>query len=138
MSFRFLKSIQLTLYSNPAEYMAIEDTYSPVIHRISQAIRRRAVKLDEAVAPPPDILIKWSHPPSELVNKSSNMLEKLIKTADVKKGTICPPITLAITHLIISQFPPQPNSNAIEKSPSPSQVSTYKPSLVAKSVKKSP
>ncbi|ESZ98043.1 hypothetical protein SBOR_1574 [Sclerotinia borealis F-4128] len=69
----------------PAEYMAIEDTYSPVLHRISQAIRRRAVKPGEGVLPPPDVLTKWSHPPAELVQKSSNKLEKLIEIADVKK-----------------------------------------------------
>ncbi|KAF7879394.1 hypothetical protein EAF04_000590 [Stromatinia cepivora] len=68
-----------------AEYMAIEDTYSPVLHRINQAIRRRAVKPDEGVPPPPDVLIKWSHPPTELVDKSSSQLTKLIETADVKK-----------------------------------------------------
>ncbi|KAA8568722.1 hypothetical protein EYC84_007721 [Monilinia fructicola] len=55
----------------PAEYMAIEDTYSPVLHRISQAIRRRAVKPDEA--------------PAELIDKSMTNLEILIKTSDVKK-----------------------------------------------------
>ncbi|APA10393.1 hypothetical protein sscle_06g051630 [Sclerotinia sclerotiorum 1980 UF-70] len=70
---------------DPVEYMAIEDTYSPVLHRINQAIRRRAVKPDEGVPPPPDVLIKWSHPPSELVEKSSSQLTKLIETADVKK-----------------------------------------------------
>ncbi|KAM0155016.1 hypothetical protein ACHAQE_006997 [Botrytis cinerea] len=69
----------------PAEYMAIEDTYSPVLHRISQAIRRRAVKPDEGIPPPPDVLTKWSHPPTELVEKSSGQIEKLIRIADVKK-----------------------------------------------------
>ncbi|KAI9645932.1 ATP-dependent DNA helicase yku80 [Ciborinia camelliae] len=69
----------------PAEYMAIEDTYSPVLHRISQAIRRRAVKPNEGVLPPANILTKWSHPPSELVDQSRTELETLIARADVKK-----------------------------------------------------
>ncbi|QSZ30883.1 hypothetical protein DSL72_000441 [Monilinia vaccinii-corymbosi] len=69
----------------PAEYMAIEDTFSPVLHRISQAIRRRAVKPDEGIPPPPDVLTKWSHPPSGLVEKSMTKLETLIKASDVKK-----------------------------------------------------
>lgn len=81
-------SVVLTLYSKPAEYMAIEDTYSPVLHRISQAIRRRAVKPDEGIPPPPDVLTKWSQPPAELIDKSMTNLEILIKTSDVKKGNI--------------------------------------------------
>ncbi|RAL59315.1 hypothetical protein DID88_006920 [Monilinia fructigena] len=69
----------------PAEYMEIEDTYSPVLHRISQAIRRRAVKPDEGISPPPEVLTKWSRPPAELIDKSMTNLETLIKTSDVKK-----------------------------------------------------
>lgn len=70
---------------NPAEYMAVEDTYSPVLHRINQAIRRRAVQPDEPVQPPAEILIKYSHPPAELVQASKTQLENLISAADVKK-----------------------------------------------------
>jgi ATP-dependent DNA helicase 2 subunit 2 len=66
--------------------MTIEDTFSPVLHRINQAIRRRAVKPDEGVTPPADILTKWANPPPELVSQSNPILEKLIKAADLKKG----------------------------------------------------
>ena len=95
-------SISLTLCSEPAEYMAIEDTYSPVLHRISQAIRRRAVKPDEGIPPPPDVLTKWSHPPTELVEKSSGQIEKLIRIADVKKGTttLANPISSSISLIV--------------------------------------
>ncbi|KFY63939.1 hypothetical protein V496_03567 [Pseudogymnoascus sp. VKM F-4515 (FW-2607)] len=70
---------------NPVEYMAIEDTYSPVLHRINQAIRRRAVQPDEPVQPPPEVLMKYSKPPADLVKASATELEALIKAADVKK-----------------------------------------------------
>jgi ATP-dependent DNA helicase 2 subunit 2 len=66
--------------------MPIEDTYSPLVHRINQAIRRRAVQPDEAVTPPADILIKYSVPPPELVSESASELNKLVAAADVKKG----------------------------------------------------
>ncbi|KFX94772.1 hypothetical protein V490_04177 [Pseudogymnoascus sp. VKM F-3557] len=70
---------------DPVEYMAIEDTYSPVLHRINQAIRRRAVQPDEPVQPPPEVLMKYSKPPADLVKSSATELEALIKAADVKK-----------------------------------------------------
>ncbi|KFY35002.1 hypothetical protein V494_06292 [Pseudogymnoascus sp. VKM F-4513 (FW-928)] len=70
---------------NPVEYMAIEDTYSPVLHRINQAIRRRAVQPDEPVQPPPEVLMKYSRPPADLVKASATELDDLIKAADVKK-----------------------------------------------------
>lgn len=94
--------IRLILYSKPAEYMAIEDTYSPVLHRISQAIRRRAVKPNEGISPPPDVLMKWSHPPSELVEKSTAKLETLIKASDVKKGSVLSNSLSNFFHLTIS------------------------------------
>jgi ATP-dependent DNA helicase 2 subunit 2 len=66
--------------------MPIEDTYSPIIHRINQAIKRRAVRPDEPVQPPAEILIKYSHPPEELVKKSEAPLSKLVAAANIKKG----------------------------------------------------
>jgi ATP-dependent DNA helicase 2 subunit 2 len=70
---------------NPCEWAAIDDTYSPVLHRIQQAIRRRAVKPDEPVQPPAEILVKYSHPPEELVKASKRKLDALIDAAEVKK-----------------------------------------------------
>jgi len=57
--------------------MKIEDTYSPIIHRVNQAICQRAVYPDEEVKPPP----------SKLVAKATSELQTLIDVADVKKGT---------------------------------------------------
>lgn len=80
----------LTRNSNPTEYMPIDDTYSPIVHRINQAIRRRGVQPNEAVTAPADILTKYSIPPPELVSDAVTELEKLVKAADVKKGKLFP------------------------------------------------
>ncbi|KAF6222766.1 hypothetical protein HO133_000814 [Letharia lupina] len=70
---------------NPAEYMNMTDTFSPVLHRMDQAVRWRAVHPTEPVPPPYDILTRYSNPPKELVAGSKKRLEKLIAAADVKK-----------------------------------------------------
>ncbi len=62
------------------------DTYSPVLHRLDQAVRWRAVHPTKPVPPPYEILIRYSKPPEELVTKSKRRLEKLVTTASVKKG----------------------------------------------------
>jgi ATP-dependent DNA helicase 2 subunit 2 len=66
--------------------MAIEDTYSPMIHRLNQAIRRRAVEPEVPVGLPAEILMKYSKPPQELVEKSASELNRLIEVAKVLKG----------------------------------------------------
>ncbi|KAI4219831.1 MAG: hypothetical protein L6R36_008051 [Xanthoria steineri] len=70
---------------NPSEYMPMTDTFSPVLHRIDQAVRWRAVHPTEPVPPPHEILVRYSNPPEELVKRSKKRLEKLMAAADVKK-----------------------------------------------------
>ena len=70
----------------PTEYAPVEDTYSPIIHRINQVIKHRAIHPNDPLPPPYDILLKYSHPADEVVGKSRKHLEKLIKACDVKKG----------------------------------------------------
>ena len=70
---------------NPAEYMNMTDTFSPVLHRIDQAVRWRAVHPTEPIPPPYEILTRYSHPPEELVAGAKKSLEKLAAAADVKK-----------------------------------------------------
>ncbi|CAL8576307.1 ATP-dependent DNA helicase yku80, variant 2 [Xanthoria parietina] len=70
---------------NPSEYMPMTDTFSPVLHRIDQAVRWRAVHPTEPVPPPHEILVRYSNPPEELVNRSKKRLGKLMAAADVKK-----------------------------------------------------
>ena len=70
---------------NPAEYMNMTDTFSPVLHRIDQAVRWRAVHPTEPVPPPYEILTRYSNPPTELVARAKKKLDRLIAAADVKK-----------------------------------------------------
>ena len=70
---------------NPAEYMPMSETYSPVLHRIDQAVRWRAVHPTEPVPPPYEILTRYQHPPKPLLAKSKRQLEAVIAAADVKK-----------------------------------------------------
>ncbi|CAO1599934.1 ATP-dependent DNA helicase yku80 [Xanthoria calcicola] len=70
---------------NPSEYMPMTDTFSAVLHRIDQAVRWRAVHPTEPVPPPHEILVRYSNPPEELVNRSKKRLEKLMVAANVKK-----------------------------------------------------
>ena len=69
----------------PMEYAPMDETYSPMLHRINQVIKHRAIY---PTSEPPDamaILTKYSHPPEDLVKQSHRTLEKVIKAADVKK-----------------------------------------------------
>ena len=70
---------------NLCEYMQMIDTYSPVLHRIDQAVRWRAVHPTDPVPGPYEILTRYSQPPEELTSKSKHRLEKLIAAADIKK-----------------------------------------------------
>ncbi|KAE8375654.1 SPOC like C-terminal domain-containing protein [Aspergillus bertholletiae] len=70
---------------NPVETFPIDDSYSPVLHRIDTAIRARAINPDQPIPPPSERLTKFSHPPEDLVQRSQKQLEKLIELADVKK-----------------------------------------------------
>ena len=68
-----------------AEYAPMDETYSPMLHRINQVIRHRAVYPGTEVPPPYEILTRYSHPPAELAQESQKALDKVIKAADVKK-----------------------------------------------------
>lgn len=70
---------------DPAEYMAMDETFSPLYHRLEQAKRWRAVHPNDPVPPIPDILTKYSKASKELQNNAQAALKQLIKAADVKK-----------------------------------------------------
>ncbi|KAE8350802.1 ATP-dependent DNA helicase II subunit 2 [Aspergillus coremiiformis] len=70
---------------NPVETFPIEDSYSPVLHRIDSAVRARAINPNQPIPPPSERLTKFSHPSEDLVQNSKEHLEKLIELADVKK-----------------------------------------------------
>jgi len=69
----------------PAEYMAMDETFSPLYHRLEQAKRWRAVHPNDPVPPIPEVLTKYSKPPEELQNNAQAVLKHLIEAADVKK-----------------------------------------------------
>jgi ATP-dependent DNA helicase 2 subunit 2 len=69
----------------PAEYMPMDETFSPLYHRIEQAKRWRAVHPKDPVPPIPEVLTKYSKQPEELQSDAQSTLEQLIKAADVKK-----------------------------------------------------
>ncbi|KAI9852654.1 MAG: ATP-dependent DNA helicase II subunit 2 [Thelocarpon superellum] len=69
----------------PVEYVAMQDTFSPVLHRIDQAVRWRAIHQATTVPPPTEILTRYSKPPPELVERNQIQLDELRAAADVKK-----------------------------------------------------
>lgn len=89
----FVDDLSLSEYDRtdegePAEYMALEDVFSPLLHRIEQAKRWRAVRPLEPVPPIPDVLLKYSKQPDDLQQKSKAALKRLANCADVKKGSL--------------------------------------------------
>ncbi|KAK7744373.1 ATP-dependent DNA helicase yku80 [Diatrype stigma] len=67
------------------EYAAIEDVYCPHLHRINQVVRHRAIYGGNTIPPIPPILVKYSHPPEDLIEKCRPVLDDLIETAAVKE-----------------------------------------------------
>lgn len=65
----------------------IEDSFSPVLHRINAAIRSRAVHPNDPIPPPAKTLTQFSQPPEQVLQNAERHLKKLIEVADVKKGT---------------------------------------------------
>lgn len=68
-----------------AEYAPLDDTYSPMLHRMNQVIKHHAVHPDGEPPGPPEILTRYMNPPPDLVKQSQRSLDKVIKAADVKK-----------------------------------------------------
>jgi len=68
------------------EYLLPEDVYSPLVHRINQVISYRAVHPNAPLPPPFNILVKYSHPPGDLIKGSEKVRQKMIEAFNVKKG----------------------------------------------------
>ncbi|GLA47312.1 ATP-dependent DNA helicase II subunit 2 [Aspergillus niger] len=85
---KYVKSMELTDMDengDPTESLPIDDSFSPVLHRIDSAIRHRAIHPNDPIPPPASVLTKFSHPPDDLVEKSKKYLDKLVAVSDVKK-----------------------------------------------------
>jgi ATP-dependent DNA helicase 2 subunit 2 len=85
-NFSYFIKTRLMHHREPTKYAPVEDTFSPIIHRINQCIRHRAMNPEDPLPPPYEILTKYAQPPEELLEKSRGYLEKLTKACDVKKG----------------------------------------------------
>lgn len=68
------------------EGLPIDDSFSPVLHRINAAVRARAIHPNDPIPPPSGRLTKYSHPTEDQLEKSKKYLETLMEIADVKKG----------------------------------------------------
>ncbi|KAJ5165723.1 uncharacterized protein N7500_007553 [Penicillium coprophilum] len=63
----------------------IDESFSPLLHRIESAVRYRAVHPSDPVLDPQSGLTEFAHPSEEIVKNSKSHLERLMSTADVKK-----------------------------------------------------
>jgi ATP-dependent DNA helicase 2 subunit 2 len=63
----------------------MEETFSPILHRVNAALRYRAAHPTAPIQQAAEILTRYSQPPTELVQHSRASLADLIKSADVKK-----------------------------------------------------
>lgn len=95
---------------NPAEYAALEDLYSPIIHRVNQAVRARAVAQDGKIAAVPEILKKYAEPPEMLIKQARPQIDTLKKVASLKKGMILDCAMMEKTHTDTSAVPPKAQS----------------------------
>ncbi|KAK5636689.1 hypothetical protein RRF57_012401 [Xylaria bambusicola] len=89
------------------EYAAVEDLFSPPLHRINQVIRHRATYPTQPIPPTPAILLKYANPPEDLVAKARSDLEDLIDKASVKKGKISLATTVIMLSTNIRLVPPK-------------------------------
>jgi ATP-dependent DNA helicase 2 subunit 2 len=64
----------------------MQDTYSPVVNRINQALRHRATHPNGKMPTPYDVLTRYTKPPAELLAASSKHLAALVAEADIKAG----------------------------------------------------
>ncbi|KAF2455774.1 SPOC like C-terminal domain-containing protein [Lineolata rhizophorae] len=70
---------------NPCEYAALDDIYSPIVHRVQKTLQFRAVNTTEEIPPPASILTKYSQPPEGLIQQAQPYLQKVLAAANVKK-----------------------------------------------------
>ncbi|KAI5304600.1 ATP-dependent DNA helicase II subunit 2 [Ascosphaera pollenicola] len=67
------------------EMLPMDEYFSPVIHRVQQAIKQRAVDPEQHVPDLAEAIDRLTRQPEELKEQSKGVLEKLIGIAEVKK-----------------------------------------------------
>ncbi len=75
----------MSLMDDEEEIMAMEDTFSPVLHRIEGAIKYRAIHGPGNLPDEPEAFKAYREQPKELQERSKAALAKLIEAAEVKK-----------------------------------------------------
>ena len=78
----FVDAMDLT---NQDDEFSLDESFSPVVHRVEDSIKHRAVKPKEPIPEASDVLTRYSKPSAEAISASHAALERLAKTADVKK-----------------------------------------------------
>lgn len=91
--------------SKDIAFAELGDTYEPRLHRLQQAIRHRAVHENKPIPPPFEMIIKFMHPPREILNNSALSWKNVQNAADIKKGKLSSGIYAML--LIIYQSPPK-------------------------------
>jgi hypothetical protein len=79
-------SILILSCSEPSEYAPVEETFSPILHRINQVVKHRAIYPFDPLPPPHAILTKYAHPPKSVLDGSKPHLENLINACNIKRG----------------------------------------------------
>ncbi|KAJ6785724.1 hypothetical protein PWT90_07098 [Aphanocladium album] len=80
-----LDSYGMNAEDEPAEFAPFDETYNPIIHRINNAVKHRAVHPDKPIEDIPSVLLRYANPPQDLIDRVQDRIEDLIKEADVKK-----------------------------------------------------
>ncbi|KAM0346458.1 hypothetical protein ACHAPU_005523 [Fusarium lateritium] len=70
---------------DPVEYVPIDETFNPTIHRVNHAVKSRAVYPEKPVSDIPPTLLQFAQPPQDLLEKVQSKVDSLIEVADVKK-----------------------------------------------------
>jgi ATP-dependent DNA helicase 2 subunit 2 len=68
----------------PTEYAPPTETFNPKLHRIHHVIKHRAIFPDKEPPEPHDILLRYSNPPTDLIEKAKPVLTRLKNAADIK------------------------------------------------------
>ena len=77
--------VVLTRFRNSAEYAPLDETFNPAIHRINHAVKMRAVHTERPVPEMPSVLLRFSSPPKDLIEKVQSRIDTLVEAAEVKK-----------------------------------------------------
>lgn len=95
----------------------MDETYSPIYHRLNQVIKYRAIHPEGFVPPPSDVILGPMRPPDDLLETVKPYLEGLKTSSNVKKGeTILMPLE---QRTYLCTVPPKTASRKTKRNPDP-------------------